>query len=68
MDRIEKLERAIVATRRGTGEPIPGPAVAIPRELFREFGELGVLQNDGAWVRLVRDAISRINLMQRAAL
>ena len=66
VDRIERLEREIVAIRRGIGEPIPGRAVTIPREVYIKFDERGVLQNEGEWLRIVRDAISRIDAIQRA--
>jgi hypothetical protein len=66
VQRIEKLEREIIAIRRAIGEPVPGDALAIPHDAFRQFDKLGVLQNNGEWIRMVRDAILRIDAVQTA--
>jgi hypothetical protein len=62
---IDKLERDIVAIRRGLNETIPGPAVAITREVLSKWDSLGVLQDKGEWIRFVRDALSKIDAVRK---
>ena len=61
---VDKLERDIVAIRRRLKEAIPGHAVAVPQEVLDNFDALGVLQDHGDWLRLVRDALSRIDAIR----
>jgi hypothetical protein len=64
VEMIDKLERDIIRTRRGLGEPDPGPAIAIAREFHRMFDALGVCQTDGDWIRLAREALAKTEALQ----